>query len=817
MPIFDVTPDDVQALTFITNPARTFTTSSLGAVGSVFVVARRSSTEKDAMPVPAFIDSAHDDSDAAAGLKAFQEAGFKARQDGVSFLQQAETYLDSVRAQGTSVKNTAVIGVRRLVPSTSLGRTMVAKQLVKDVLSPWHRPSCPSAHWAYSNYHSLNFFTASTVDSSAGLLYPNVTGGEEHTGHVTGVYALSGAFSFDFCVNPRYRPDQVGGVFRAGTVFHLSSSYALSLVSGSARDHNGRVTGYRLQLQLSHSADITPSAAMHGPYPHDLVFLSDDNSLSFNTWHHVVVRWGTQYVNDGTGSFNIDGVDRGTFVVPSGTIMPSMFTTKEDPAVLTVGNFLEGSNSGSQAIASMFGPITADRFGIAQLWNTDGSPDVVATHPLNAELHDLSIRRSYTANDAIAVSGSSAPPDLGDCAFYAPPFFRQSSPLRRSVSGSGGVPLSPYQTYVGSTEDPMNVMMSFGTDGHLINVENFLTDLANDVDPYAHGIAFAPLSTPVDTAPPVNEALYNSTAACRGNLMVLPCDDGNWVPNFDLIGACLTGSRHATLPSHPDASTVCLDGLLSTGSLLFGSTVDDATDSQDALVTTLLGITPDSPAASPGPALTSRFASIAAAISSGTYTPTMHRDMPTFVFQRTRDPSSNSVVMFDVSNIFYGTRILPGSLVLSEPWMTGSAGAVPMTLRDDGQGGLYRADSLGKPATWSSVGTVFYNEGLVVLKSPQLALFGSDGFTVSFKGERPVHVMRIDAVAPANQLNSSSNPTFQSLRPSGNPNDPDDGFVYLTGVNFHDENMNIVMRTQLAQPVTKRHGDRIMIRVRCDF
>lgn len=817
MPIFDVTPDDTQALTFVTNPARTFTTSSLGAVGSVFVVARRSSTEKDAAPVPAFIDSSHDDADPAAGLKAFQEAGFAARQNATGFFQQAETYMDSVRAQGQSAKNTAVIDVRRLVPSTSLGHAMVAKQVVKDLLSPWHRPSCPSAHWAYSNYHSLNFFTASTVESTAGLLYPNVAGGDEHTDHVTGVYALSGAFSFDFCVNPRYRPDQAGGVFRAGTVFHLSSSYALSLVSGSARDHNGRVTGYRLQLQLSHSADIAPSAALHGTYPRDLVFLSDDNSLTFNTWHHVVVRWGTQYVNDGTGSFNVDGVDKGTFVVPSGTIMPRTFVGRENPGVMTVGNFLEGSNSGSQAIASVFGPIVAGRFGLAQLWSTDGSPVAVATHPLNAELHDLSIRRSYTANDAIVASGSRAPNALDDCAFYAPPFFRQSSPLRRSVSGSGGVPLSPYQTYVGSTEDPMNVMVSFGTDGHLINVENFLTDLANDVDPYAYGFSFTPLSTPAGTVPPADEALYGSSTACRANLTVLPCDDGGWVPNFDLIGACLTGSRHATMPGHQDASMVYLDGLLTTGSLLFGSTTDEASGSQDALVTVLLGITPDSPAASPGPALTSCFASTLAAITSGTYMPSVHRDLPAFVFQRTRDPSSNSVVVFDVSNIFYGTRILPGSLVMSEPWMSGSAGAVPMTLRDDGQGGLYRADSSGELATWSSVGTVFYEEGLVVLKSPQLALFGSDGFTVSFKGERPVHVMRIDAVAPANQLNSSSNPTFQVLRPSGNPNDPDEGFVYVTGVNFHDENMNVVMRTQLAQPVTKRHGDRLMFRTRVDF
>jgi hypothetical protein len=68
----------------------------------------------------------------------------------------------------------------------------------------------------------------------------------------------------------------------------MSSSYALSLVSGSARDHNGRVAAFRLQLQLSHSADVAPSRAVPGTAPHDLVFLSDDNSLAFNRWQFIL-------------------------------------------------------------------------------------------------------------------------------------------------------------------------------------------------------------------------------------------------------------------------------------------------------------------------------------------------------------------------------------------------------------------------------------------------------------------------------------------------------------------------------------------------
>lgn len=817
MSIFDVTRDDSQALTFITNPARYFSSSSAGVTGSVFVTARRSRSEKDVGSSPAFIDEAHDDSDASALLTAMQKAAFQARLTSGSFFAHADAYMNSVAAQATSARTLAQLQVQRLVPSSSFGPGHVKKLVAKNTLGPWHRPSCPSAHWAYTNYHSLNFFTSSTVITSSGFLYPNIAGGPMHEGHVTGVYALSGGFTFGFSVKPCYRPDQAGGVFRAGTIVHMSSSYAVSLVSGSARDHNGRVMGYRLQLQLSHSADIAPSAAVPGTSPHDLVFLSDDNALTYNRWHRVLVRWGTQYVNDGTGSFNVDGVDRGTFVVPSGTIMPRVFTTKEDPAVLTVGNFIDISNSGSQALGSVFGPTIAAQTGVRQLWASDGSPVASVTHPLNAELHDLSIRRSYTSNDEIEASGSQAPDDLRGYGFYLAPFFRQASPLRRLVSGAGGVPCSPYQLYDGSTEDPFNVLMSFGVDGHHVNVENFACDLAADQTPFLYGITFYPLTSLADKTVPANAALYTDPYTRRRNLTVLPCDDGAWMPNFELIGGCLTGSRHASRSGHPDSSMVCLDGLLTTSSLLFGPVLDEATGSQEALATALLGITPDSPGSSLGPVLVSKFAEVVKALGSGTYTPAMHRDVPTMVFQRTREASSNSVVVFDMSNLFYGSRILPGSLVLSEPTTTGSGGAMKMRLQDDGHGGLYRADADSTHAVWNSVGTVFYDEGLVVVLNPVLALFGKDGFEVSFKGERPVHVMRFDVTAPAGQLNSSSNPDFKELRPSGNPNDPDSGFVYLTGLNFHDENMNVVMRTTLAQPVVKRLGERLMFRVRVDW
>ena len=62
---------------------------------------------------------------------------------------------------------------------------------------------------------------------------------------------------------------------------------------------------------------------------------------------------------------------------------------------------------------------------------------------------------------------------------------------------------------------------------------------------------------------------------------------------------------------------------------------------------------------------------------------------------------------------------------------------LPMTLRDDGFGSLYRANS-PTPNKLHSVGNIFYDEGIVAIKSPHLYQFGSGSFEVGFKGTKDV-------------------------------------------------------------------------------
>ena len=846
MSIYRVSPGDFDTFTVTTNPTRHYHSSSLGTQGSVHVFPRQTHVEKDISPSSVYVDLTHDDMDLNGTLLVAKRVGKLARElrkSGVvpsaitalsdkRFAKTLVSYMSGVTAQSPSLRKSKTLDVVRFVPPVSFGQDTVSKLIVKENLGSYYRLIYPSSHWGFTNYNTLNFYTSSNVPTSSVMLYPNVdtTGSQFHQGYVSGTFTPSGSFGFDFYVNPRYKQAVPDTAFKAGTILHLSSTFALSLVSGSLRDENGKAAAFRLQLQLSHSADIPPSLASHGVYPRDLVFLSDDNSLLYNNWHHVIVRWGTSQLSNGSGSFNIDGVDKGTFNVPSGTITPKLMDARGNPDVLCVGNFYEGNNTGLNAQALFFEANTAIRDGLAQIIDTGGSTDpdngydepinYAFKHPLNAELHDLCIRRRYMSDDDIAVSASVGPSAIDDSfALYLPPFFTPTSPFRQFWGDHGGILQTPFFEVNGTSIDPFNVAMAFGVNGHYINTENFTYDFASGLFPRLHHMTGVALTNTTD-AISANEFLYDQPFVVRRNTFLMPCDDGKFVPGFNLLVSQSNTAKYIDDLGSPNFSIVNLDNLVTPTSLLFGSDFDQGNvpeEKSNEFVNQAIGFTPEQPGSPPGPASTGYQRLIAKAVSAGLFEPGLQAGAPLTIYNRTRDPSSNQVTFFDMSNLFYGKQIKPASFALQDVSLSGSAGAINMTLKDDGTGGLYRADCLTPQATWNSVGTLYYDEGIAVVKNPNLNLIGRDGFSIDMKGTQNIHVLKIDVMAPANQLNSSSNPSYANISPSGYANDNSTGFVQISSVNFHDKNMNVVARTVLAQPVVKRFEERLVIRNKIDF
>ena len=859
MSIFKVAPTDFQSITIATNPSRYYSSSSSGITGSINVFSRRSSFEKDigtSDPDLPFnettVNSSWNDvkNNSRYTLAEAQKSNNSTLEGKLkpnvfsSFLYYDNNgvqkgFLKDVNDQKTSLRKQKTLDIVRFNPPYYFTTGTIKKLVVKDNLSHYYRTAYPSAHWAYSNYHSLNFFSSSAVPTSSVLLYPNDDDGTKHLGYSSGRYALSGAFSFDFYINPRYRTLDSTGHFKAGTIFHLSSSYALSLITGSQKDINGLPASFRLQLQLSHSADVSPSLTKQGGYPSDLVFLSDDNSLNWNNWHHVVVRWGTSLVNHGTGSFNIDGVDRGTFVIPSGTIAPLSYLNDTmnptNPDVLCVGNYYEGRNIGNDRLRRFFAKDPSDREGLLRLDTTPSINEPSSysfKHPLQAEVHDLSIKRFYVTDADIIASSSTGLSNAEGVSFYLPPFFVASSSIKLKVGNYGGLLQTPAIEANGFPTTPFNTVMSFGVGGHYINTENFLKDFASSHFPRQLFLTASTVAADANSTKTANEILYSQPAVKKRNLLILPCDDGKFYPNYDLLkNESYQFAYLDDLKNNSGGAFINLNKLQSTGSILLNAVATQKTVNGNTKDKTSEEIDTDENKQikdnigfyyqrSIGPAtgsFTTYLNSLTTSSLSADQFYQKQLEAPAATIYKTRDSSSNQVVFFDISNLYYGTRILPGSFMIVDSALSGSGDSVRITIKDNGNGTLYRADSLTQHCEWNSVGTIFYNEGIVAIKSPHLYFFGKNQYEMSFKGEQNLHVLRIESIAPVNHLNSSSNPTYQVLPSTNNLNERDSSFVYVTGINFHDDNLNVIMKTQLAQPIMKRNSEKLLFKVKYDF
>ena len=345
---------------------------------------------------------------------------------------------------------------------------------------------------------------------------------------------------------------------------------------------------------------------------------------------------------------------------------------------------------------------------------------------------------------------------------------------------------------MGSTNDPFNVPLSFGVGGHYLNLENFVKEFVRGTFPRLMNLTGSTIDDSTDWVS-CNGFLFATGSIRKRNLTILPCDNGRLLPNFSLLKHDVTASSSLSLFVNDlgvqALSMVSLKNLLSTGSDSFPGLLNS--DDPNSISAFLAGSSPDDPSLPAGSVLT--------------------------IFNRTKDPSSNEVVFFDASNLFYGNKIDPGSYVLTDRSVTGSGDRVRITLKDNKMGSLYRADSSGSHPTWASFGTLLYDEGLAVVKDPTIPLFGTDHFSVQMTGQQHIYVLQLNVPAEAGSLELSENPTYKTLAPSDLSADMNTSFTYITNVNLLDENLNVICKSNFAQSIVKREDDRFMVRIRLDF
>jgi hypothetical protein len=570
-------------------------------------------------------------------------------------------------------------------------------------------------------------------------------------------------------------------------------------------------------LQLSHSADVSPSSVdLSIPnntrsFPEDYIFLSQDNSLNLNQWHHITISWDKNF-NYGSGSMWIDNNEN--LETKMNITTESLNSShQQDFVPLVVGNYYNSSNifdsmGGYNEMAKYFNAGAASLEGIESHGPSAGiiPSSNILDHKSNVDVHDIRIYNKYLTKDERTQCKSSGPKNLDNLIFYLPPFYTKESPHRQILR-------TPYFGKMTASAEPFNVDLSFGVGGYDVNLENFTRDFANKLYPrhYCLTSSIVDADSLFATANQINYERGSYRDYFRNRqLLILPCDNGNFYPNFNLLSSGTISNKPVPRSGTPtdqfiddkgylDYSLITLRNMVSTSSVDSLKIFSDPNAQESDLAKELSG----------GSAFDPNF------MTSGDTPPTPY-DLT--VIQRTQDNSSNELYFFDASNLFYGNRIVPGTFVIEDVSLTGSNGAVSIKIKDDLQGNLYRADCSSAKAKWNNIGNILYDEGIAVIKSANIPFFGKDQFKISFEGLHNVHTYEVNVILSPNLFNSSSNPTFKDgSRADGYSNSYDSHFVSFNSIMLHDNNLNVITRTNLSRPIMKKLGDKYLVRIKIDY
>ena len=765
-------------------PKVKFVSSSigLGSTGSAYVSPVRSKCIKDVVdPSKAsanqFNSRNYNELDFSL-LTHIDDAATKIRDGSVTNINiSLDLYMSAANDAPKDLRFNKFLDVFRFDVPVKFNQNFNIKNNLRKILYPYHKHRYPDLGFHYTNYNTLNFYTGSDSPKDACLLYPNLLD----------QYTPSGPFTLDFWINPRYSNHNASEHFTAGTIFHMSSSICLSLVSGSSTDKNDLVDNFKILLQLSRSADLNPNDVnLNSPnenYPNDLIYTSSFSLLK-NNWHHVSVSWGGSQINNGTGSINIDN-NITQFHIPSSSLCQSN-------EIITIGNYLD---TDSVNASKFFNSTVAINQGLTQLNAGTSNPDnetLIFKNGLNAEIHDVKLFNKFLSSDEISqiknegvrkkkLLGSERTNIYSDLLFYLPVFFYPETRPRE-------VFVTPFQTITGSTtNDPFNVQFSFGVNGKMINLENFTREFIKGEFPRLQSLTGSTIDGTIENIT-ADQYIYNTGSLIRRNNLILPNDNGLFKPDYYPISISIASESNSYYRNgiFTDYSRISLENLIPTSSLFDGLVFQSG-----SIFDEIVGSSPENPGVAPGSVLT--------------------------VAQRTRDVSSNEISIFDISNLYYGNQINPGSFSIIDTQLTGTNERVKIKLSDNLKGSLYRDDCLTTTATWNNVGDILYEEGIVTVKSPHLMYFCKDRLEINFKGEQNIHTMMIDVPAEKRMFNSSSNNTFISNPVSTASNDKNSKSIYITGINIHDDNFNIIMKAHFSQPILKTEDDEFVIRLKQDF
>jgi hypothetical protein len=684
--------------------------------------------------------------------------------------------------------------------------------------------------FGFTNYNCLGFVSGGYGTTRQALMYKDSSATLDFR-----------TFGVSFFVKP---PSVTTSEFRPATIFHIDNLITVSMVSGSTQDRFGNTDSFKIVSQLTSSneirvdafkydsiSDIPANNTIYPNFKKHIVF-TPDNVIKKNDWYHVAISISSNgSANEKEQKIHINGTAiTGSLaeIKPEALFNRSFVNTHgKTNSQIIIGNKITGSSDYDQFFVEKY-----EDYEKYVATTSATEPSAYFESPFFGEVHEVVFATSLAGSFPIAnflgnrtqtLITSSVSSDLS-IDFYLPVLFGavkdqkfRTWPKKLEGLGLGKstAPLqltsAPHENWILSNDlrfPEVNITSFLGA--YKFNAGSYtrsyprctgmesIDDLANDTNYYA--------SLEAANSHEITSEL--STFFTRNNL-IRSCDNSSFVHDYNAYDSILDGiggtnvqksQRKDYLSSsfgHKDLSHVLMKNYVdynkfqSRPSYLGNFSTAMESYSGDRLLSNTEPIFDKNIFKSRG----------------ASWYPLLNAE--------TGYAGSNLVSVIDIPQMFYDKRIHPGTFEMIEHDLSGSLGRLTYNIKDNGLGALYRDDSAA-PDTKNKCGLIFYELGIAVLTHPSLAMVGKNNFTINFKGERDLNVLNLNAHIGKYEFNESSNPSYNIIGKAGSKSDQNE-IVMITGIEYLDENLNVVMKSSLSQPVSKREFDEILFRSRIDF
>lgn len=165
-------------------------------------------------------------------------------------------------------------------------------------------------------------------------------------------------------------------------------------------------------------------------------------------------------------------------------------------------------------------------------------------------------------------------------------------------------------------------------------------------------------------------------------------------------------------------------------------------------------------------------------------------------------------IILNIPVLYYGSKINPGSFSLETKDSSGKSIKIV-----DKENKLYISNS----KNGSKVGYISYDKGIIVIYHPFLSCIAMSEFTCKFEGSKSMYVKQYDIKLGKSEGIISNNVSWKPMTPSSNANDQLEEIVIVSDIYLHDNNLNVLAKAKLANPIIKRKNDSFMFRIKLDF